>query len=202
MKDSCRVIIFFVSLLCACGGPDHSSAETVAVVSPEPDSAIVAVPPDLDTMSAAVYMKYIDSLVINNVLETIAIPGSSTCGGDLEGYYQDGDLIFLSGLRTEEFGFTRRDCYFRDGMAYRIIETIHAPVPRYAPPQPDRAPNPDHGPVVYCDEIRTLRVAEREMTILRDGGEILYYPESHEHYIDVNIGCVEEMRKEINAAAL
>ncbi|MCW8913665.1 MAG: hypothetical protein OQJ96_04930 [Flavobacteriales bacterium] len=70
--------------------------------------------------------KEIDSLRINGYLNKVEYPDMSSCGGYLQGYYLDTNLINITSIYSAEAGHISEDVYFKNGNAIKIVFKQHS----------------------------------------------------------------------------
>ncbi|MGB1247809.1 MAG: hypothetical protein ACPG4Z_02920 [Chitinophagales bacterium] len=67
----------------------------------------------------------IDSLYKNNKLTKIIYPNMSTCGGALEGYYFQDNLLYINSKYGAEIGFSSKKIYWNKDEIRKIIYKEH-----------------------------------------------------------------------------
>ena len=73
------------------------------------------------------YIKTVDSLRTSKKLKRYRYPSMSFCGGALNGYYFNGQLMLIDATFNGELGFTKKTMYLKDTIFYKIIFQEHFP---------------------------------------------------------------------------
>ena len=191
-------IVYIAFLVLACETPRTKTTEIIESSELILDSIESSNKIKLDTIEQTNYFFQIDSLFEHESLDKKSYNEMSTCGGELVGYYYKDELVYLISTYGLEFGYEERKCYFKDRVLYKIIETLHKPIDGGVP-EPDENGSVDWKKIIYYHEVRTILFSpDEEMTVIKDGKPITYYPESHDYYILQNKECALEMYAELN----
>ncbi len=71
------------------------------------------------------YIKFVDSLIVNNSLEKFDLPNMSSCSGSLTGYYFKNDLVYMSSRYGIENGYSEKEMYIKDSVVYKLRYREH-----------------------------------------------------------------------------
>lgn len=71
------------------------------------------------------YAKSIDKLRTENKLAKVFYPNMSACGGALNGYYLDKQLVLIDATYGAELGFSSRRFYLHQGKFLKVIYREH-----------------------------------------------------------------------------
>lgn len=103
------------------------------------------------------YCSKIDDLRSEEKLLKVDYPDMSSCGGALDGYYRDGELLFIDSRYGAELGFSSKKIYFENDSIIRIIyREYFAEWEKYAQQYPAEEFEWDPSKMTFSDTLYTI----------------------------------------------
>lgn len=144
------------------------------------------------------YADSIDKLREENKLIKRLYPNMSSCGGGLDGYYLDEELVLIDATYGAELGFSSRTCYIRQEIFLKIVYHEHfAEWEKYEQNYPYGEYPLDSAKMTYTDTVYQI-LNTSPITLYKNGKkESTYNNDKIQELLIELINCGKAMREEL-----
>jgi hypothetical protein len=143
------------------------------------------------------YAKTIDKLKTENKLVRISYPNMSGCGGGVDGYFLNNELVLIDAVYQAELGFSSQMLYIRQGEYLKLIyREYFAEWEKYYSKYPAVKFELDPKKMTYTDTVQIMLLS-RPMTFQKKSGEKIINTKIDQPLLDRIISCGDMMKAEL-----
>ena len=149
------------------------------------------------------YVRYVDSLVNNDLTKTRNYPEVSACGGNVTGHYTGKDLIFIESLHLgEQANSCERNFYVRnDSIVYTFEEQCYVSdridYPAFIIAHTDSLGNTELSELpMNCMTVHVYHLSG-ELVKAVDGEDVFGESRTFLEFREANLNCYEMLKKEL-----
>jgi hypothetical protein len=143
------------------------------------------------------YAKSVDKLRTENKLVKISYPNMSGCGGGVDGYYLNGNLVLINSRYNAELGFSSRTCYIEQDKIIKIVYREHfAEWGKYEKNFPPDKYEWDPTKMTYTDTVYSIFIGNTTVFHKKTDNKIISN-KLDQTLLDRLVSCVQEMKLEI-----
>ena len=145
------------------------------------------------------YTVTIDSLKAQGKLDGYSYPNMSFCGGGLDGFYYDDELVYIEAPYQGETGYTEQKVYFKDSIIYKIMYREYLPDWDKFHSDSLKAISDDYySTMTYTDTLYAVSMTENPIFVKSSNGEIVSN-ESNSSLLKRLLQCAEKMKLELES---
>lgn len=143
------------------------------------------------------YAKSIDKLRAENKLVKIFYPNMSGCGGGVDGYYLNKNLVLIDATYNAELGFSSRTIYIAQDKFLKIFYREHfAEWGKYEENYPHDKFEYDPTKMTYTDTVYSITLANPTVFHKKAGNEIIS-SKLDQALLDRLLSCGQQMKLEL-----
>jgi hypothetical protein len=142
------------------------------------------------------YVKEIDALRSANKLTRLDFSEMSGCGGGVDGFYLNDNLVLIDATDSGELGFASRAVYFKDGKVVSILYREHFPEWEKYETKYGKSKF-DESKMTYTDTLHTI-ILTSHPGYTKSAGSKIISKNVDQKRIDDQLSCAEQMRKELD----
>ena len=143
------------------------------------------------------YAKSIDKLRAENKLVKISYPNMSGCGGGVNGYFLDKNLVLIDATYNAELGFSSRTIYIHQDKFIKIVYREHfAEWGKYEEKYPDDKFEYDPTKMTYTDTIYSIKISNPTVFNKQSDNKIIS-TKPYQALLDRLLGCGQQMKLEL-----
>jgi hypothetical protein len=144
------------------------------------------------------YVKKIDKLKAENKLKKISYPDMSSCGGGVDGYYLDKQLVLIDAIYQAELGYSSKTIYLDNSRFLHIIYREHfAEWEKYFQKYPSDKHEFDASKMTYTDTLYTITLTAPVIFRKQAQGKTISN-QNDQALVDELLKCGEQMKKELS----
>jgi hypothetical protein len=147
------------------------------------------------------YCEQVKLKLDKNELKKFTYPNMSECGGGLDGYYDNNNLVYIDATYGAEFGYVQRTYFLKDNEYYKITETRYLPadkVDNYCAKNKTKTGECDYKNMPYDNTITTIIFSrDKILTVSKNNKKIITTDTSR--LLKELTDCGESMKKELGA---
>lgn len=141
----------------------------------------------------------IDSLNFKGKLTKRFYPDMSACGGTLNGFYYEGNLVLINAKYSGELGYTQKTMYLNNSEFIKIIYHEHFPeMEKYHKKYPLEKYDFDPQKVTFADTIYEL-ILGKNIEFKKTYRDKILTREIDTALVEKLIKCGEQMKKELKS---
>jgi|GEM_PF-3199687 len=144
------------------------------------------------------YIKYVDSLRVNNSLDKFDLPNMSNCSGTLTGYYIENELVYISSHYSTVKGYSEKEIYIKDSIVYKIRYREHF-VKWNVVSEKSNIPKIDASKMEYSDTLYTFVLYNQPKLYKTSGSKFIkteYDYQLQNRLLDCAVKMTQELKKE------
>lgn len=143
------------------------------------------------------YAKSVDKLRTENKLVKISYPNMSVCGGGLDGYYLNKNLVLIDATYRAELGFSSRTFYIDQDKILKVIYQEHfAEWGKYNQRYPAEKFEYDPTKMTYTDTVYSVVITNRTVFHKKSDNKIIS-TKLDQSLLDGLLSCGQEMKLEL-----
>lgn len=142
------------------------------------------------------YVSWVDSLRHTGTLDKYFYINMSSCGGGLDGFFYNNQLVYISSVYGAEAGYSSKDVYLKGDLVYKIRYREH-----YAEWEKHHQNFPndeDYKNMTYTDTLYTVFYSNSPLIYKTAGKRLVKTYRDSEFAYDLR-NCAHSMRKELNS---
>ena len=143
------------------------------------------------------YTRSVDKLWTENKLVKISYPNMSGCGGGIDGYYLNENLVLIDSRYNAELGFSSRTCYIEQDKILKIVYREHfAEWEKYEKNFPPDKYEWDPTKMTYTDTIYSIFMGNLTDFHKKSANKIIS-SKLDQSLLDRLVSCGQEMKLEL-----
>lgn len=143
------------------------------------------------------YTKSVEELRTGNKLVKITYPNMSVCGGGVDGYYLNKELVLIDATYNAELGFSSRTIFIEKEKILKVIYREHfAEWGKYDEKYPQDKFEYDQTKITYTDTIYSIILTNTTVFHKKSGTKIISN-KLDQSLLDRLLGCGEQMKLEL-----
>lgn len=143
------------------------------------------------------FTKIIDKHKAENKLIKVFYPNMSACGGGVDGYYQNGDLVLIDSKYQAELGYSSRIVYLKNNVILKIIyREYFAEWGKYAKNYPSDKYEWNPSKMTYTDTLYTIKFST-PTNYVKSSKQKIISKKPNQDLIKNLVSCGHEMKKEL-----
>lgn len=143
------------------------------------------------------YVKSVDKLRAENKLVKISYPNMSGCGGGVDGYYLNKNLVLIDATYNAELGFSSRTIYIDQDKFLKVIYREHfAEWGKYEEKYPHDKFEYDPSKTTYTDTIYSITLTNPTVFYKKAGNKIISNKLDQSLLVGL-LGCGQQMKLEL-----
>lgn len=143
------------------------------------------------------YVKSVDELCAENKLVKISYPNMSGCGGAVDGYYLNKNLVLIDATYSAELGFSSRTIYINQDKFLKTIYREHfAEWGKYEEKYPADKFEYDPTKMTYSDTVYIITLAD-PIIFKKEANDKIYSHNLDQALLNSIIICGKEMKFEL-----